>query len=72
MDYISWASEYWAAADKIGTVINSLTQEINLTKETGKRAELKMKKEQYIMIEIDMINTAKKLEERGSKNENIK
>ena len=72
MDYVAWASEYWAAADKIETVINSLTKEINLTKEIGKRAELKMKKEQYIMIEIDMINTAKKLEERGSKNENIK
>ena len=33
MDYTAWASEYWAAADKIGTVINTLTKEINLTKE---------------------------------------
>ena len=66
MDYIAWASEYWAAADKIGTVINSLTQEINQTKDIGKKALLKMKKEQYILIEIDMINTAKKLEKRGN------
>lgn len=67
MNYIEWAAEYWDAADKIGTVINSLTTEINQTKDIGKKTMLNMKKEQYILIEIDMINTAKKLEKRGFK-----
>lgn len=67
MDYSKWAQEYWDAADKIGTVINSLTEEIKKVKDSSLKYELKMKKESYIAIEIDMINTAKKLEERGSK-----
>lgn len=72
MDYSKWAKEYWDAATKIGFVINSLTEEIKMTKSASKKRELKAKKESYIAIEIDMINTAKKLENRGCKNENNK
>lgn len=65
MDYSKWAKEYWDAADKIGSVINSLTEEIKQTKNISKKHELKSKKESYVSIEIDLINTAKKLENRG-------
>lgn len=72
MDYSKWAQEYWDAADKIGKVINSLTEEIKETTNITKKHELILKKESCVAIEIDMINTAKKLEERGHKNENYK
>lgn len=72
MNYSKWAKEYWDAADGIGKVINSLTIEIKGTKNISLKRELQAKKESYVAIEIDMINTAKKLEERGSKNENHK
>lgn len=72
MDYSKWAEEYWEAANKIGEVINSLTIEIKNTNNISKRHELKMKRESYVAIEIDMINTAKKLETKGDKNENNK
>lgn len=70
MDYLKWAEEYWDAANKIGEVINSLTIEIRNTNNISKKHELKIKRESYVAIEIDMINTAKKLEIRGNKNEN--
>lgn len=72
MDYSKWAEEYWDAANKIGEVINSLTIEIKNTSNISKKHELKMKRESYVAIEIDMINTAKKLETKGDKNENYK
>lgn len=72
MDYLKWAEEYWDAANKIGEVINSLTIEIKNTNNISKKHELKMKRESYVAIEIDMINTAKKLEIKGDKNENYK
>lgn len=72
MDYSKWAEEYWDAANKIGEVINSLTMEIKNTNNISKKHELKMKRESYVAIEIDMINTAKKLETKGDKNENYK
>lgn len=65
MDYLKWAEEYWDAANKIGEVINSLTIEIRNTNNISKKHELKIKRESYVAIEIDMINTAKKLEIRG-------
>lgn len=70
MDYLKWAEEYWDAANKIGEVINSLTIEIRNTNNISKKHELKIKRESYVAIEIDMINTAKKLEIKGNKNEN--
>ena len=70
MDYLKWAEEYWDAANKIGEVINSLTNEIRNINNISKKHELQIKRESYVAIEIDMINTAKKLEIRGNKNEN--
>ena len=70
MDYLKWAEEYWDAANKIGEVVNSLTIEIRNTNNISKKHELKIKRESYVAIEIDMINTAKKLEIKGNKNEN--
>lgn len=67
MDYLKWAEEYWDAANKIGEVINSLTIEIKNTNNISKKHELKMKRESYVAIEIDMINTAKKLETKRDK-----
>ena len=67
MDYSKWAEEYWDAANKIGEVINSLTIEIKNTNNISKKHELKMKRESYVAIEIDMINTAKKLETKRNK-----
>ena len=67
MDYSKWAEEYWDAANKIGEVINSLTIEIKNTNNISKKHELKMKRESYVAIEIDMINTAKKLETKRDK-----
>lgn len=69
MDYSLWAKEYWDAATSVGVVINSLTEEIKNTRSLSKKHELNSKKEYYIDVELDMINTAKKLERRGSKNE---
>ena len=72
MDYSKWAQEYWDAADKIGKVINALTIEIKQIQNPSLKCELQNKLESYVDIEIDMINTAKKLEKRNSKNENNK
>lgn len=72
MDYSKWAQEYWDAADQIGKVINALTIEIKQIQNPSLKYELQTKLESYVDIEIDMINTAKKLEKRNSKNENEK
>lgn len=72
MDYSKWAQEYWDAADKIGKVINALAIEIKQIQNPSLKYELQTKLESYVDIEIDMINTAKKLEKRNSKNENNK
>lgn len=72
MDYSKWAQEYWDAADQIGKVINALTIEIKQIQNPSLKCELQTKLESYVDIEIDMINTAKKLEKRNSKNENNK
>lgn len=72
MDYSKWAQEYWDAADKIGKVINALAIEIKQIQNPSLKYELQNKLESYVDIEIDMINTAKKLEKRNSKNENNK
>lgn len=72
MDYSKWAQEYWDAADQIGKVINALTIEIKQIQNPSLKYELQTKLESYVDIEIDMINTAKKLEKRNSKNENNK
>lgn len=72
MDYSKWAQEYWNAADKIGKVINALAIEIKQIQNPSLKYELQTKLESYVDIEIDMINTAKKLEKRNSKNENNK
>lgn len=72
MDYSKWAQEYWDAADQIGKVINALTIEIKQIQNPSLKHELQTKLESYVDIEIDMINTAKKLEKRDSKNENNK
>lgn len=72
MDYLKWAQEYWNAADKIGKVINALAIEIKQIQNPSLKYELQTKLESYVDIEIDMINTAKKLEKRNSKNENNK
>lgn len=72
MDYSKWAQEYWDAADQIGKVINALTIEIKQIQNPSLKYELQTKLESYVDIEIDMINTAKKLEKGNSKNENNK